>query len=459
MINGCTLVFDVGKTHVKATVLDSKGEPLDRRHRTNLLDKTSLYKCFDIDRIWDWFVRETRSLAGRYEICAISIATHGACAAIVDLETEDLVLPVLDYEFPDYPDFSPTYESLRPPFSKTYSPKLPAGLNLGRQLHWQFQLMSDAQRKKATVLLYPNFWAWKISGIAASDICSIGCHTDLWEPERKELSALGRSLGLKASLPPFEKSWEPLGQVSNNFANVTGVPADCLVMPGIHDSNASYVPYLMTTPEDRPAVVSTGTWVVAMSAQTPLAILREDQDMLANVDANGHALATARYMGGREFEAICELTQCDVASDVTAKDIADLIQEQTMALPCFAPGAGPFAQAQGQITGQRSHGKALATVYSALMVDCLLSNLNHTGAVVIEGSFAKNDLLCSLLATLRPSQAIYRHPRDGGVVDGCYQLANWHHRKRASNNPRIHPISVDGLHVYAEAWRKTVMSA
>ena len=67
---------------------------------------------------------------------------------------------------------------------------------------------------------------------------------------------------------------------------------------GIHDSNASYLCYRVGRPAGQPfAVVSSGTWTVIMAHGSDLARLRENRDMLANVDAFGVPVATARFTG------------------------------------------------------------------------------------------------------------------------------------------------------------------
>lgn len=54
-----------------------------------------------------------------------------------------------------------------------------------------------------------------------------------------------------------------LGTLRRELAEQTGLFADTPVMVGIHDSNASLLPYLGT--DDAFTIVSTGTWVIAMA--------------------------------------------------------------------------------------------------------------------------------------------------------------------------------------------------
>ncbi len=65
---------------------------------------------------------------------------------------------------------------------KTGSPTLPMGLNLGAQIHWQARRFPDAFAKTRHILMYPQYWAFRLTGVAASEATSLGCHTDLWAP-------------------------------------------------------------------------------------------------------------------------------------------------------------------------------------------------------------------------------------------------------------------------------------
>ncbi len=91
-----------------------------------------------------------------------------------------------------------------------------------------------------------------------------------------------------------------------SLAAATGLDSACEVACGIHDSNASYLRFLMDREREAFTVVSSGTWTIVMANRGDLRRLREDRDMLANVNAFGAPVATARYMGGREYEAIAQ---------------------------------------------------------------------------------------------------------------------------------------------------------
>ncbi|NNC37399.1 MAG: hypothetical protein HKO02_08075 [Hyphomonadaceae bacterium] len=452
------LIFDIGKTHVKVTLLDESGARLYQNRTSNRVKKTKPYDSYDIDHTWSWFLSELSGLTPQFNISSISIATHGAAAALINPDTEDLLLPIMDYEFEAYPDNIPDYKSLRPAFDVTGSPDFPAGLNLGRQLNWQSQLLSESVREKAALLMYPQYWAWRLTGKLGAEITSLGCHTDLWDIRTNCPSALLKKLGLENSLPPLMNAWEPLGPVRTEIADQVGLNSECHVYPGVHDSNAGYIPILKSPKESRPTVVSSGTWSVIMDSQADVSTLDPARDMLVNIDAEGSPLATARYMGGREFGLICERLNTDIATTFSDEDVHEIIESKTLILPSFCAETGPYPNASGRIIFENEkfeiNGKAAATIYSALMVNDILKRLNPNSRndILIEGSFAANVVLCRLLANLNPNRKVRIQNRGNGVTEGCFLITRWNAKAQNQINSEVSPYPSDSFRDYARLW-------
>jgi sugar (pentulose or hexulose) kinase len=323
-------------------------------------------------------------------------------------------------------------------------------LNLGRQLAWQAQAFPKQFRRARHILMYPQYWAWRLSGIAASEVTSLGCHTDLWQPARQQYSSLVERMGWNRLFPPLRPAWAPLNVLKPELAELTGLPADCRVLCGIHDSNASLLRHLGAgaTP---PAVLSTGTWVIAAAPGVPLDALREQEDMLANSNALGQAVACMRFMGGREF---AELAGAD-AEPCGIEDLQTLIEQKTMALPCFSSAGGPFAGRAGTTTGMAPNSGrqryALATLYCVLMSDYCLAALGVSSAVVVEGSFSGNPWFAPLLAALRPAQRISSTDDASGTTCGGWMLHHWG-RTPAMRASAAKPLQLSGLAEYRQRW-------
>ena len=184
------------------------------------------------------------------------------------------------------------------------------------------------------------------------------------------------------------------------FALVIGIPAGTPVCVGVHDSNASLYPYLRSR-HGAFAVVSTGTWVVAMAVGAAPVALDPTRDVLVNANALGQPVPSARFMGGREFETIMGGQH----AAPSAMDRAQVLARNVLLLPAVEPESGPFAGRQMAWTAQpETPGQRLVALswYLALMTDTCLSLVGAQGPVIIEGPFARNADFLDMLASLRP---------------------------------------------------------
>ena len=46
-----------------------------------------------------------------------------------------------------------------------------------------------------TILTYAQYWVWRLTGIAVNEVTSLGCHTDLWNPQKGDFPSLVDTLG------------------------------------------------------------------------------------------------------------------------------------------------------------------------------------------------------------------------------------------------------------------------
>jgi len=454
--NNC-LVLDVGKTNVKIHVLDDRQRSLATYTRDNQVLKNTPYPHADVDGIWQWMMEVFRTCSAEYEIGAIVVSAHGATAALVNstLPGNSLALPIMDYEWLGVESLNDSYEQLRPPFQETYSPNLPGGLNVGRQLAWQQHHFPGEFDSAEALLMYPQFWTWRLSGKLVSEVSSLGCHTDLWSPTKSDFSSLVESQGWARLFPPLASAWESVGTLSEAVATESGLPASCRVHVGVHDSNASLLRFLLAKPGEDFCVISSGTWVVCMSTEDSIHCLDQTRDMLANVDVEGNPVPCIRFMGGREYAEICAATRAAADQQATEEDIARIISNGVMALPNFSSGSGPFGGRAPEIRGTPHNGAALATLYCALMVDHCLDLLHVEGDVIVVGGYLQNPLLCSLIAQLREGQLVCVSSDEAGTVRGAAQLTTWSAPVSLSAD-RCLPSNITGLQDYCTAWHEQI---
>jgi sugar (pentulose or hexulose) kinase len=250
-------------------------------------------------------------------------------------------------------------------------------------------------------------------------------------------------------MPSLHRASDQLGTLRAGVAAATGLPEACMVACGIHDSNASYLRFLMDREREAFTVVSSGTWTIVMANRGELRRLREERDMLANVNVFGAPIATARYMGGREYEAIAQ-----GSDEPTVDALIEVLSRGAMALPSFA-SAGPYSGRTGTIDGgagfngpQRA---ALATLYSALMTAQLIESLGTAGEIFIDGPLSRNPLFGALLGACVPVGTVRTYPEGGGTRVAAHLAGLPSPQQVALRN--VAPLRIAGLLEYQASWR------
>jgi sugar (pentulose or hexulose) kinase len=449
-------VLDVGKTHTKLTLIARDGQVVANSARTNALPKGNGKRHLDAEAIEVWLVASLRELAREARILAIVPVAHGAAAALV--RDSRLVLPVLDYEAKVPDKVARLYQDLRDPFARTLSPRLPNGLNLGQQLFWQEEVHSEVRSPDMRILLWPQYWAWRLSGVATSEVTSLGCHSDLWFPYEGEFSDLARARGWDKRLPPLRRAGDALGNIGSELADATGLPPSCKVLCGLHDSNASLVAArgLEDVAGCAFAVVSTGTWFVTLqSGRTRPVHLDPDRDTLANVDVDGVPTPSARFMGGREYEVILGDW---LGAAATIGDAARSLAQNFVARPALVSACGPFPNRRGTVVvGDATHGEraATASLYLALVTDVCLGLIDADGPLLVEGRFAADPIFPSALASLQPGRTVLTWSSGDGIAIGAARLF-WPDLPVPAAR-RVAPLPFD-FGTYAEAWSRAAGS-
>lgn len=395
--DGHVAVIDIGKTNAKlALVRLSDLSEVAVVTRPNTVLPGPPYPHFDIDGHWAFILDGLARFHANHRVQAISVTTHGAAGALI-AKDGSLAAPVLDYEHTGPEDLAKAYDAIRPSFAETGSPRLSMGLNLGAQLHWQIETHPKLLGTVETVVTYPQFWGHRLTGVAATDVTSLGCHTDLWNPYARAFSSLPNALGLSGKIASPRKPGEILGPILKEVARRTGLDPKTPVYCGIHDSNASLLPHLITRKPPF-SVVSTGTWVIAMGIGGTSVTLDATRDTLVNVNAIGDAVPSARFMGGREHDIA--LAQKQVTSEDA--DIKNVLTDEVMLMPAVVLETGPFGGCRHRWIGKEPPigsgvRSAAVSFYLAMVTSRCLELIGHQGDVIVEGPFARNQAFLRML--------------------------------------------------------------
>ena len=428
MRQDCIVVLDVGKTLAKLTLWSADGQLVDRATRPNerRLSRRG-YPCLDIEGIESWLASTLASFARQKPIRAIVPVAHGAASVI--LEPDGSWIEPLDYEAPLPDELCEQYVALRDPFVETGSPSLPCGLNLGAQLYWLEAILPDAFQS-GTIVTWPQFWAWRLSGVATTEVTSLGTHTDLWRPFEGRPSALAERRGWARRLAPLRRASDILGPVTGFWRERCGLPETCAVVCGIHDSNADLLAVRARIGERDHTVLSTGTWFIAMRScprKPDLTALAEDRDCLVNVNAFGIPVPSARFMGGRETELLEDGAPLDLSEhrEALLRRAGELAEAGVFAFPSFQKGVGPYPSLEGHWIGRPDDQlgrRAVAGLYLALMADTSLDLIGSRERLVVEGRFIADPVFAQTLASLRPDQTLYLAPSSNSLCHGAISL-------------------------------------
>jgi len=445
-------VLDVGKTNVKLVVHDlESGGDVFVRTRPNAVVDAPPYPHYDMEGMWAFFLDTLKEAAASQRVDALSFTTHGATFAL--LAGDQLALPILDYEFRGPDTLDAAYAVARPPFAESFTPRLPGGLNAGAQLFWQSRTFPEAFAKVTAIVPYPQYWAFRFTGVLASEPTSLGVHTDLWAPESRGFSSFTTTEGWKRLFAPLHSAFDRLGTVTADIAAYTGLSTDTPVYCGIHDSNASLLPHLLSRKPPF-TVLSTGTWVIIFAVGGDASMLDAVRDGLCNVDAFGNPVPSSRFMGGREFDLLTE----GHAKKPIPEDVRAVIEGGVMVRPTFVPGCGPFPAEKGSWSvnpallsdGQRT---AAVSLYLALVARAAMAVAGAAGPIVVEGPFGRDTLFAEALQQLTGRPVLIAAGATGTSTgaamlalgpDGCPNLA--------ADRPVGGAYDLAGLGDYAGRW-------
>ena len=449
-------MIDIGKTLSKVTLWDNVGCLLDRQTRPNSPIVVDGLRCLDAEGIGTWLITALSKYAGHPVQAIIPV---GHAATVVAIRDGQIAFPPLDYEQPIPEAIMTAYRAQCDPFAVTGSPSLPCGLNLGAQLWWLEQ-RNPAALAGTTLLPWAQYWPWLLSGAAVSEVTSLGCHTDLWSPARADFSDLAHSLGWASRFAPLVRAGDVVGTLRPEMAQTTGLPANVRVLAGLHDSNAAlHAARGFAQIADHDAtVLSTGTWFIAMRRPaTASPMLPPGRDCLINVDLEGRAVPSARFMGGREIESVIgiDTRRVDIRPDQPAllAGVPGLLASGAMLLPTLAPGCGPFPDRSPRWLGEPAdwHARRAAMcLYAALVADVSLDLIGSRECLLVEGRFAEAEVFVRALAALRPHTRVMTANAHNDVSFGALRLIDPDLRPQGELR-QVEPL-VGDLDAYRKRW-------
>jgi sugar (pentulose or hexulose) kinase len=298
-------------------------------------------------------------------------------------------------------------------------------LNSGLQALWLKTTKPEVYNKAVTILHFPQYLSFRLSGEIVSEHTSIGCHTSMWDFDRMDYHKWLKDEGIKLPSPvSVEKTFN--GKIAELKVK-TGI--------GIHDSSASLAPYLKGS-KDEFILLSTGTWCINMNPfnHTPLTAEQLENDCLCYMSINQKPVKSSRVFLGHIHDVNVDRLAKHFKVDST--EYKKVKPDETL-LKSLMNGTDPHTQFFGKGMPENyidtkidlSQFGNFDQAYHRLMID--LTNLvvtslrliipenDTTRCLYISGGFAKNELFTRLLATSFKNKEVYTSKIDNATSLGA----------------------------------------
>lgn len=421
-------VFDIGKTNKKVLLFDEQLQVAYQNEERfpTIVDEDGI-ECDDIDLIESWIRRTMDTLAqsSEYNVLGVNFSTYGATLMYLDADGKRLT--------PAYNYLKPMPEGLIPPlyekwggkeeFSRcTASPAYDNMLNSGLQAFWLKKCRPEVFAKVKHVLHFPQYLSYLLTGKVCSEYTSIGCHTAMWNFDKKCYHAWLADEGIE--MP------KPIGNDTVYEKQFAGKAIKVGI--GIHDSSSSLAPYIIGS-ADKFLLISTGTWCINMNPfnDEPLTAYQLKNDSLCYMSVSMNPVKSSRLFMGFIHEANSKrLTEYFKLPDDEFKRVK---ADMSMANKMLAKGRVFFKNGVPadyiDNTVDYSQFANYAEAYHQLIVDLslvlkesidlVIPKKDETKSIYISGGFARNEVFVRLMATFYPEKRIYTSEIDNSTALGA----------------------------------------
>jgi sugar (pentulose or hexulose) kinase len=408
------IIFDIGKTNKKIFLFDESYNVV--YEKSELLPETvdeDGDACENVTSLNNWIVESLHEVLNNqnFDIKAVNAATYGASFVFVNTD-KSVTLPLYNY-LKSYPadlkkKFYDQFGGEKNFSLETASPVL-GSLNSGMQLYRLKHEKPKVFSKIRFALHLPQYVSFLLSGMAYSDLTSIGCHTNLWNfTENKYHSWLAEE-GIEKKLGPI---------IPANHTNEIKIEKKKVhVGIGLHDSSAALIPYLMNFSEPF-ALISTGTWCITLNPFNRSSLTADElkQDCLCYLQYNGNSVKASRLFAGHfhdeQSERIAKHFSVDPMfykkikfNEVAIAQFSKQEQNAEMLLdkPLF-------------VNRDLNQFKIPEQAYIQLMVDLVSQQTYSTQLVLrggdvksiyVDGGFCNNSLFMNFVAMQFPNKQVY----------------------------------------------------
>lgn len=409
-----TLIFDIGKTAKKVLLFDHSFHVVEEQAESfaEIKDDDG-FASENLSLVSEWVTSMLDYYVGnsRYNITHINFSAYGA--SLVHLDEKNTPLDSFYNYLKPFPDhhrseFLLKYDSNHDLLAATASPML-GMLNSGLQLFWMKRMKPELFKKIKTSLHLPQYFAQLLSGKNFCEITSVGCHTMLWDFNKKTYHHWVDAEGLTSLFPAMQLSDYSFPVEYRSTKVNLGI--------GVHDSSAALMPYLATMHEPF-MLLSTGTWNIAFNPfnETPLTQEELKKDCLCYLTYQGKPVKASRIFLGHEHEVQAKAMQefFKTGRDEHMKirfnegvynRLSITHNTSKMIYPAGMEGSGPIPEKQTQRTNWNAfenieeayHQLVKYLVKWQLMSLDLVNPDKKVRNIIVVGGFTKNPLFLEIL--------------------------------------------------------------
>jgi L-fuculokinase len=295
-----TAIFDIGKTNKKFFLFDHNFNVVHKEYKYfEEIEDDDGFPCDDIIAIKKWMIELFKKVLKnkKYQIKALNFSSYGASMVHIDNEG-NILTPLYNYLKPLPPLLLKSFYKKYGPedqFSITTGSPGSGMLNSGMQLFWLKHTKPNVFKKIKYSLHLPQYLSYIFTGIPLSEFTSIGCHTALWDYEKKDYHTWVYKENIHEKLAPIVST-----EISVN-KNING--KNIKIGVGIHDSSAALLPYLKSV--KKPFIlISTGTWSVSLNpfSKTIRSQNGNSENCLNYMQINGNPVKASRLFLGNEHQ-------------------------------------------------------------------------------------------------------------------------------------------------------------
>jgi len=409
-------IFDIGKTNKKFLIFTEELEVVySENTRIGEIKKNGIL-CDDNERLEEWMREVLISASRKYRIRGLNISTHGATLA--HLSKGALAFPIVSYNHDIKPEvreaFYQRYGSARELYEITGTPPYGRLIIAGLQIYWLHHQFPDVFSRVDKILFFPQYLLYVLSKLEVSEITSIGCHTYLYDLRNMDWSFIARDLNVDNLCPSIIDVWGKAGEFNINDSKI-------IAAPGIHDSNASIIPFIAGRQDA--LIASTGTWCVFMYPRAEFAPRVDDlkRDVVYYINAYRRPVRASRFAGGYEHDhylkLILEKFNIDPRGMVLDIEILEelLREKKDFIMPGLIENTGQFQGSKPGIIGDKFY-KDVKKAYHLLNLSLAIQSYigirlitdEEKPPIVVLGGFTNNNIYLSILSTLLIQQPVLK---------------------------------------------------